>query len=98
MSTLQRLMGHVRPYVAQLVLAALLLGLSGALMGACLSTTKPLVNDVLLAGSTVATEPVSAEAAKDSGPDILRRVRDLIPTTVSGGTSSTLEGLKSGNM
>ena len=79
MSTLQRLLGYVRPYVAQLAVAALLLGLSGALMGAVVSTIKPLVNDVLLAGTGAAAEPVATEAAATSGPDILRQVRAWVP-------------------
>jgi subfamily B ATP-binding cassette protein MsbA len=80
MSTLRRLVGYVRPYFAQLAVAAFLLGLSGALMGAVVSTIKPLVNDVLLAGSTRAVESVVTETTMDSGPDILRQVRAWIPT------------------
>ena len=79
MSTLQRLLGYVRPYLAQLAVAALLLGLSGALMGAVVSTIKPLVNDVLLSGATQGVDPVVEEEVAESGPDILRQVRNLIP-------------------
>ena len=49
-------------------------------MGAVVSTIKPLVNDVLLAGLPATEDPVASEAATESGPDILRQVREWIPT------------------
>jgi subfamily B ATP-binding cassette protein MsbA len=60
-----------------------LLGLSGALMGAVVSTIKPLVNDVLFAaGNAVAdpaAEPVAVSAVEPTGPDILRQLRVWVP-------------------
>ena len=73
--TLERLYGAVRPYAGRLALAAALLLLSGALMGVVVSTVKPLVNEVLLAGAARAT--VAAETAP---PDLLDRLRGLLPT------------------
>ena len=69
MGSLRRLVGYVRPYLGMLLAAFLLLFISGALMGAVVSTIKPLINDVLL-HQTVEAQPGSDAS---SGPDILRR-------------------------
>ena len=73
----RRLFVYLRPYLARLLFAAALLALSGALMGAVVSTIKPLVNDVLLGGATmdgprhiwwnfVASSKERIEAAKEA--------------------------------
>jgi len=76
MSVLRRLAGYVRPYLGRLIAAALMLAISGALMGAVVATVKPLVNEVLLGqGGTVA----DAAVERPPGPDILRQVREWLP-------------------
>jgi subfamily B ATP-binding cassette protein MsbA len=75
MNVLRRLAGYVRPYLGRLVAATLMLVLSGALMGAVVSTVKPLVNNVLLGQ----VEEAASETAAEAGPDILREVRDWFP-------------------
>ena len=75
MSVLWRLVGYVRPYGGRIVAAALMLMLAGALMGAAVSTVKPLVNQVLL-GKDAAPAATSDD---DEGPNILRAVRDWLP-------------------
>jgi subfamily B ATP-binding cassette protein MsbA len=52
MRDLWRLLGYLRPYLGSMVLASLLLAVSGALMALVVSSVKPLVNDVLLPGAT----------------------------------------------
>ena len=76
MSVLRRLLSYLRPYVGKLVVASLLLALSGALMAAVVSTMKPLVNHVLLQGEGTP----EAAPQPSTGPDILDRLRGLIPT------------------
>ena len=66
-----RLARYVRPYVGQMVLAAALLAVGGALMAAVFSTVKPIVNNLLLGQE--------ATAAADTGLDILDRARNLLP-------------------
>ena len=74
MAVLRRLAGYVRPYLGRIAAAAVMLTVSGALMGAAVATVKPLVNDVLL-GATDAEHAVTGGA----GPDILETVRDWLP-------------------
>ena len=71
MRVLLRLLGYMRPYLGRMLAASLLLGISGALMAAVISTVKPLINQVLLGKS--------AEPAAGQGSDILARVRDWLP-------------------
>ncbi len=74
-----RLLGYLRPYLGELASATLMLLISGALMGAVVSTVKPLVNDVLLGGSdTTAAATQAPEVAE--GPDILQGIRTWLPT------------------
>ena len=75
MSVLWRLLAYVRPYAGRLVAAFLMLMISGALVGAIVSTVKPLVNEVLLDPT-----PELQTVERDPGPDILRSVRSWIPT------------------
>ncbi len=77
MGVLPRLAGYVRPYAGSLIAASLLLALSGALMGAAVSTVKPIVEDVLLGGG--GTRPAAVESEPAPGPNILRHVRGWVP-------------------
>ena len=74
MRDLVRLSRYLKPYLGRMVLAALLLAISGALMAAVVSTMKPLVNHVLLPGASP-----RAVATPSGGPDILQKVREWIP-------------------
>lgn len=77
MSASLRLAGFVRPYAGRIVGAALMLIVSGALMGLVVSTIKPLVNDVLLPDGEQAA--AAAVERPESGPDILRKIKSWIP-------------------
>jgi subfamily B ATP-binding cassette protein MsbA len=70
MSTLRRLLGTMKPYMGRMILAATLLAVSGALMGAVVSTVKPLVNRVLVPGFT-AESPEPDASSPAVGGDIL---------------------------
>ena len=74
MGELRRLFVYVRPYLGRMALAAVLLGIAGALMSAMIATVKPLVNEVLVPGMA----PEAAEPAR-RGPDILEAVRSWLP-------------------
>ncbi len=73
MSTLTRLLGYFRPYLGRMLLAALLLAVSGALMGAVVSAVKPLVNEVLLRGAP-------GPAPSGTGVGVLDGIRARLPT------------------
>jgi len=47
MSDFRRLLSYMRPYLAKMVLAALLLAVAGGLMSVVVATVKPLLNTVL---------------------------------------------------
>jgi subfamily B ATP-binding cassette protein MsbA len=70
-----RLVAYVRPYLGRITAAAVMLTVSGALMGAAVSTVKPLVNEVLL-GRSAASAPDEPAAP---GPDILEAVKGWFP-------------------
>ncbi len=76
MSTLRRLLGYKRPYLARLVVASTMLVISGALMGLVISTVKPLLNDVLLGQRTGSAD---TGAGRAPGADILETLRGWIP-------------------
>jgi subfamily B ATP-binding cassette protein MsbA len=73
MRDLWRLLGYLRPYLGTMVLASLLLAVSGALMALVVSTVKPLVNDVLLP---------AAASGEMSG--LLEGIRGRLPSGVFG--------------
>lgn len=73
MHSFRRLLGLLRPYFVQMLLATLLLALSGALMSVAVAILKPLVNEVLLAGRT------AAAAASGSHAGWLDRLEALLP-------------------
>ena len=80
MKDLWRLAGFLRPYVGRMVFSAILLAISGVLMAIAVSTTKPIVNEVLMPGIGAAT-PTGAAASR---PDILTLVRGWLPTEQLG--------------
>jgi subfamily B ATP-binding cassette protein MsbA len=73
---IRRLFGYVRPYLGRMILAAILLGVAGALMSAMIATIKPLMNEVLVPGAT----PASPDPPPPSlGPDVLGAVQRALP-------------------
>ncbi|MCG6948582.1 MAG: ABC transporter ATP-binding protein/permease [Acidobacteria bacterium] len=75
MASLKRLLGYMRPYLGQMIAAAIMLAIAGALMSLAVATLKPIVNDVLLAtpASTAATSTVDEET------DLLDDMIDRLP-------------------
>jgi len=65
----------MRPYLGQMIAAAIMLAIAGALMSLAVATLKPIVNDVLLAtpASTAATSTVDEET------DLLDDMIDRLP-------------------
>ncbi len=74
-SEFKRLLGYIRPYLAQMAAAALMLAVAGALMSIVVATLKPLVNEVLLAGPA----PAAAAAAEADQIDLIDRIIDWLP-------------------
>jgi len=74
-ASLKRLLGYMRPYLGQMIAAAIMLAIAGALMSLAVATLKPIVNDVLLAtpASTAATSTVDEET------DLLDDMIDRLP-------------------
>jgi subfamily B ATP-binding cassette protein MsbA len=75
----KRLLAYLKPYRGAIVVSALLLALSGALMSVVVATVKPLVNEVLLPAEA------GTAAAASSGGDILSAVRSWLPLDALGG-------------
>jgi subfamily B ATP-binding cassette protein MsbA len=73
MSPMRRFFGYLKPYLATMLAATLLLAISGALMTLALATARPLVNQVLL------NKAVEAEAESSTGFDLLDRAKELVP-------------------
>lgn len=73
MRELRRLLGYLRPYLFRMLLAAVLVSVSGALMAAVLATLNPLVNEVFLGRTAV---PWVADVAGD--PGLIDRVKSAI--------------------
>ena len=71
---LKRFLAYIRPYLAQMIAAAIMMALAGALMSLVVATLNPLVNEVLLArqpateDSGEAGEPSEAGARARAGP------------------------------
>jgi len=84
MKELWRLGGFLRPYLRRMILSAVLLGVSGVLMALAVSTTKPIVNEVLMPGIGAAAPSGSAAAR----PDILSITRSVLPIDKLGNWSS----------
>lgn len=68
-----RILRYFRPYLASMVLAFVLLALSGALLGAVVATVEPMINKVL-----VDREPTTALDRAPVDDDILSIVRDWL--------------------
>jgi len=76
MTPMRRYFGYLKPYLATMLAAALLLAISGILMSLALATAKPLINQVLDRGTVV------AEAATNQTPagfDLLAKAKKLVP-------------------
>ena len=76
MTPMRRYFGYLKPYLATMLAAALLLALSGILMSLALATAKPLINQVLDRDS-VAAVPAREEADDDF--DLLAKAKKLVP-------------------
>ena len=75
MTELQRLLAYMRPYLAQMAAAAVMLAIAGALMSMVVATLKPLVNEVLLAQPAAVEESMASEPEQD----LVDRVIDWLP-------------------
>jgi len=64
----------MRPYLAQIAAAAVMLAIAGALMSLAVATLKPIVNDVLLARETA---PEVAPATQKS--NLVNKIVDKLP-------------------
>src|SRR5580765_1382853 len=79
MNELRRLFGYMRPYLGRIVLAAVLLGIAGALMSAVFLTLQPIVDEVFAGGAhAVAADPTPVEPAH-ARFDLLRSIKQVIP-------------------
>jgi subfamily B ATP-binding cassette protein MsbA len=65
----------MRPYLAQMAAAAVMLAIAGALMSMVVASLKPLVNEVLLAQPAAVEESMASEPDRD----LLDRVIDWLP-------------------
>jgi subfamily B ATP-binding cassette protein MsbA len=65
----------MRPYLAQMAAAAVMLAISGAMMSMVVATLKPLVNQVLLSQPAAVEESIGSEPEND----LLDRVIDWLP-------------------
>jgi subfamily B ATP-binding cassette protein MsbA len=69
----QRLLGYMRPYLLQMIVAAITLALAGAIMAAIVATLKPLVNEVLLTTPGAPVEPDPDDL------DIVKQLYEQLP-------------------
>lgn len=76
MNELRRLLSYMRPYLRQMIGAAVMLAVAGALMSIVVATLKPMVNEVLLA-RPAAAEPAGAGLAEEL--DLIDRIIDWLP-------------------
>ena len=76
MKELLRLAGHLRPYMARMIAAAVMLAIGGALMAVAISAFKPLVNEVLL---PAIQQPDVVETSGRGGADLLVVVKEWLP-------------------
>ena len=75
MKELKRFLGYAKPYLGQMIAAAVMMAIAGALMSLVVATLNPLVNEVLLAN------PPKAEHATvpDEPAAFLDRVLNRLP-------------------
>jgi ABC-type multidrug transport system fused ATPase/permease subunit len=72
---LKRLLGYIKPYLAQIAAAAAMLAVAGGLMSMVVATLKPLVNEVLLA-----QRPAAAAAPETAGGiDLVAKIIEWLP-------------------
>jgi subfamily B ATP-binding cassette protein MsbA len=76
MKELLRLAGYLKPYLARMIAAAVMLAIGGVLMAVAISAFKPLVNEVLLPASQ---QSPAAEATAQGGADLLAAVKKWLP-------------------
>ena len=72
---LRRILSYMRPYLAQMMAAAVMLAIAGAMMSMVVASLKPLINQVLLARPEAAAETVVA----NTDEDFLERLIDWLP-------------------
>jgi len=72
---LKRFVGYMRPYLGQMIAAAVMMAIAGALMSLVVATLNPLVNEVLLARQPEVASPAST----DEPGDLLERILDRLP-------------------
>ena len=65
MIELRRLVAYMRPYLGQMLVASLMLAVSGAMMSIVVATLNPLVNQVILTRPATATDPSSSDEPQD---------------------------------
>ncbi len=70
---MRRFLGYLKPYMATMMAATLLLAVSGGLMTLALGTARPLVNQVLL------NKPVDQDKEESAGFDLLNKAKELVP-------------------
>lgn len=75
MRELKRFLGYARPYLGQMIAAAVMMATAGALMSLVVATLNPLVNEVLIAKKPVAEKT----SAPDEPGNFLDRVLDRLP-------------------
>ncbi|MBD3855799.1 MAG: hypothetical protein IFK92_04570 [Acidobacteria bacterium] len=74
MTELKRIFGYMRPYLGQMMAAAVMLAIAGAMMTLVVATLEPMVNDLLL--SRPAQEATPTE---DEDPEFLDRLVERLP-------------------
>jgi len=72
---LRRILGYMRPYLAQVLAAAVMLAIAGVMMSMVVATLKPLINQVLLVRPEAAAETVTVNPDED----FLERLIDWLP-------------------
>ena len=72
---MRRFLGYLKPYLATMAAATLLLSISGGLMALAIGSAKNLVNGVFLNQAAVQASTVH----KTSGFDLLDKVKELVP-------------------
>ena len=79
MVSFRRLLRYVRPYLGQIVAAALMLAVAGGLMSAVVATVKPLINEVLIPAAAPGAQAAVAPAPpRAGGSDILSTVKEWV--------------------
>ncbi len=72
---LKRFLGYIRPYLTQMIAAAVMMAIAGALMSLVVATLNPLVNEVLLAKQP----EVEQDRSPDKPEELLDRILSRLP-------------------